>query len=172
MEFYDLIQHRESIRDYDPQRPVPDEVLKRILNTGRLAPSAGNRQPWEFIVVSSTEMLEKVRPCYQGDWFHDAPHILIIKGSRNDAWVRRYDGYNALETDLTIAMDHLILAAANEGVGTCWIAAFDPGILYPALEMKDDEEIFAITPLGYPRPGYSGPKTKNRKGLNEVVRFI
>lgn len=105
MDFYTLISERESIRSYDPDKKVPDEVIKRILNAGRIAPSAANRQPWAFIIVSSDKMLEKVRPCYGRDWFCSAPHILIVKGKREDAWVRGYDGYNSLETDLTIAMN-------------------------------------------------------------------
>lgn len=94
-------------------------------------------------------MLEKVRPCYEAAWFQDAPHILIVKGNRKEAWTRSSDGYNTLETDLTIALDHMILAAEYEGVGTCWIAAFSPAILRHALDLDESEEVFAITPLGY-----------------------
>ena len=126
MDFYKLIRTRESIRDYDTSRPVEEDKLGRILEAGRLAPSAANHQPWNFLVVSSPEMLSKVRACYQRDWFADAPNVLIVKGNKTDAWVRKYDGYNSLETDLTIAMDHIILAAEFENVGTCWIEAYDP----------------------------------------------
>jgi len=172
MDYYDLIRKRHSMRNYDPQKPVSGEVLKRILNAGRLAPSAANRQPWEFIVISSAEMLEKVRKCYDKSWFRDAPHILIVKGNQDSAWRRRYDGYNSIETDLTIAMDHLVLAATNEGVGTCWIAAFDPSILRDALKLGEMEKVFAITPLGYPQEGYKPPEGKSRKSLHEVARFL
>ncbi len=170
MEFYEVIEKRESVRDYDPTRPVPKEVLERILNAGRLAPSAINNQPWRFLVVSSPEMLEKVRPCYHRSWFKEAPHILVVVGDYNAAWVRR-DGYNSLETDLAIAMDHLILAATNEGVATCWIAAFDPACLREVLGLKKSEQIFAITPLGYPKAGYRS-KEKKRKPLEEIVEFL
>jgi len=172
MSFYELIERRESIRNFDPLKPVPNEVLLRILNAGRLAPSACNLQPWTFLLVTSPEMLAKVRPCYRGAWFHDAPHILAVKGHRKAAWNRRWDGYNSLETDLTIAMDHMILAAESECVGTCWIAAFDPRILYPALGLKEGEEIFAITPLGYPRHDFIKSGRKSRKPLGEVARFV
>jgi nitroreductase len=172
MEFNDLIRTRESIRDYDPDRSVDRSKLERILESGRLAPSAANRQPWKFILVSSQEMLEKVRVCYQKQWFRDAPHILIITGDKNKSWVRSYDGYNSLETDLTIAMDHMILAAENEGVGTCWIAAFDPSVLRKALNLSDHEKVFAITPLGYPRKGFIRKANKIRKELKEIVRYI
>ncbi|MGC9363161.1 MAG: nitroreductase family protein [Fidelibacterota bacterium] len=172
MEFQDLIRKRASVREYDPTKPIPDEVLSRILEAGRLAPSAGNRQPWKFLVVRSKENLEKVHACYDRDWFRAAPVVLVVTGRREDAWTRRYDGYNSLETDLTIAMDHLILAAANEGVGSCWIAAFEPNILHEALDLDKAEIVFAITPLGYPWAGYQSEYTKERKSLSEIVEFL
>ena len=172
MDFYDLIKNRESIRDYDSARPVEREKLDRILNAGRLAPSAANKQPWRFLVISSGYMLEKVRACYHRDWFRRAPHILIVAGSKADAWVRQYDGYNSLETDLTIAMDHMILAAENEGVGTCWIAAFDPYILRDALSLESDEIVYAITPLGYPGKGFKKKGHKDRKPPEDIVTFL
>ena len=172
MDLHELILERESIRSYNINRKIPEDILKRILEAGRLAPSAGNRQPWEFLLVSSEEMLEKIRPSYTPDWFQKAPHILIVKGYKDKAWTRADDGYNALETDLTIAMDHMILAAEYENVGTCWIEAFTPDILRKALGLKDNEEIFAITPLGYPMDGFQKKANKKRKPFEEVVKFI
>lgn len=172
MELLELVKTRESIRSYDPNRPVDRAVLERILEAGRLAPSAANRQPWRFIVVSSPEMLAKVRPCYPKPWFQDAPHILAVTGARDRAWIRAADRYNSIETDLTIAMDHMILAAEAEGVGTCWIAAFDPAVLRQALGLKENEAVFAITPLGYPRAGFVKKGVKDRKPLEEVAEFI
>ncbi len=172
MDLHELILERESIRSYNINRKIPEDILKRILEAGRLAPSAGNRQPWEFLLVSSEEMLEKIRACYTPAWFQNAPHILIVKGYKDKAWTRADDGYNALETDLTIAMDHMILAAEYENVGTCWIEAFTPDILRKALGLKDNEEIFAITPLGYPMDGFQKKANKKRKPFEEVVKFI
>lgn len=172
MDIHTLIARRESIRAYDPARPVPADVLTRILEAGRLAPSACNLQPWEFVIVQSPEALAKVRPCYGRPWFHDAPQVLVVVGRRSQAWVRKYDSYNSLETDLTIAMDHLILAAEHEDVATCWIAAFDPAKLRAALELDKDQEVFAITPLGYPPAGFTRKGVKERKALKEVVRYV
>jgi len=172
MNFHKLISERESIRSYDFDRKVPEDILRRILDAGRLAPSAANRQPWQFLLVSSEEMLKKIRPCYQSAWFQAAPHILIVKGNINHAWTRSDDGYNSLETDLTIAMDHMILAAEYEGVATCWIAAFTPEVLRRSLDLNDDEKIFAITPLGYPVAGFSKKGQKKRKPFGEVIKFI
>ncbi len=172
MEFTELINNRISIRSYDKDRPIPKNILNKILKAGWIAPSAANRQPWKFVVVSSPEMLGKVKECYDRDWFQNAPHILIVKGNRKEAWTRKYDDYNALETDLTIAMDHLILAAENEGLGTCWIAAFKPEILRTALGLNDDEEVFSITPLGYTESSYEKVVKKKRKNFDKVVEFI
>ena len=171
MDMHELVATRYSVRGYDATRPVPAEILERVLDAGRFAPSAKNLQPWKFLLVSSPEMLEKIRPCYSQEWFRQAPHILIVTGDRNAAWVRPSDGWNSLETDMAIAMDHLILAAHAEGLGTCWISAFNPVMLRDVLGLKPHEELFAITPLGYASPdGATRPKT--RKPLDEVVVFL
>ena len=172
MDFYDLIKKRESVRDYDSNRKINDDVLNRILNAGRLAPSASNRQPWTFLLVSSKEKLEKVRACYHKSWFQQAPHILIIIGDKTKSWVRSYDGYNSIETDLAIAMDHIILAAEHENVGTCWIEDYDFKILSDAIHLKENRVIFSITPLGYQNKGYQKHGNKKRKSLEEIIKII
>ncbi len=172
MEFNELIRSRESIRSYDPSKPVPEETLRKILEAGRLALSAANRQPWKFLVISSPGMLAKVRGCYGREWFHDAPHVVAVVGLKDQAWVRSFDGYNAVETDAAIAMTHIILAAENEGVGACWIANYDPAKLREALGLSGNEEIFGITPLGYPRKDFSKSGIKKRKPFKEVVEIL
>jgi len=172
MEYYALIKARESIRDYDPNRPVSKETLQTIFEAGRIAPSARNQQPWEFWLIESPAMLEKVRACYPRDWYKDALQILVVVGNKNQAWNRSYDGYNSIETDLAIVMTHLVLAAENEGVGTCWIEAYDPSILRNALDLNENQVVFGITPLGYPRKGFTKKGIKNRKSLDEIVRYL
>ena len=172
MKYLDLVKNRVSIRDYNPKLKVDKDTLLRIIEAGRLAPSAANKQPWRFILVSSEEMLEKIRPCYHREWFKQAPHILIVVGDKTKSWVRKTDNYNSIETDLTIAMDHMILAAESENVGTCWIAAFDNDILRNALQLNNDEVVYSITPLGYQNKGYQKPTEKIRKPINEVLKII
>jgi nitroreductase len=171
MDFPEVVRARSSLRDYDPSRPVPRPVLERILEAGRLAPSAANRQPWQFIVISSSEALAKVRRCYVKPWFNDAPQVLAVVGSVQTAWTRQADRWSSLETDLAIAMDHLVLAAANEGVGTCWIANFQPDVLRAALDLGADQRVFAITPLGYPGQAADAGRPKERKAFDQVVEF-
>ncbi|HWR00418.1 MAG TPA: nitroreductase family protein [Chlorobaculum sp.] len=171
MNMHELVESRYSVRGYVTDRPVPQDILERILDAGRLAPSAKNLQPWKFLLVSSPEMRDRVCACYRGAWLRQAPHVLIVTGDRDAAWVRSFDGWNSLETDLAIAMDHLILAAHAEGLGTCWISAYDPAMLRDVLGLKPTEELFAITPLGYPtRPLEVRPKT--RKTLDQVAVFL
>jgi len=172
MEYYDLIRSRTSVRNYDPIHTIPEEVILKIIDAGRMAPSACNYQPWKFLVISSAYMLERLRACYNRDWFKDAPHILIVVGLKDQAWERSYDGYNSIETDVAIAMTHIILAAENEGIGTCWIAAYNPRILREALNLGESEFVFGITPLGYPKPGFTKKGVKTRKPLNEIAQFL
>ena len=172
MDFTELITKRESIRSYDPLRPVSEEALRRILDAGRIALSAANRQPWKFLVISSPRMLEKVRPCYTREWFGDAPHVIAVVGLRDQAWSRSFDGYNSVETDAAIAMTHIILAAENEGVGACWIANYDPVKLREALGIGGDQEVFGITPIGYPRHDFRKSGIKKRKSFAEVIEFL
>lgn len=172
MTFHQLIIQRESIRSYDSGRPVEKDKLLRILDAGRLAPSAANRQPWKFYLISESANLAKVHQCYSRSWFRQAPHILVVAGKQEQAWTRAVDGYNSIETDLAIAMDHIILAAADEGIGSCWIAAFDYSKLKTLGLFDENEVIFAITPLGYPGSSHSPRPGKDRKALDEVAIFI
>ena len=172
MDFYDLIRGRESVRDYDPNRTIDEAVLNRILNAGRLAPSADNRQPWTFLLVSSKEKLEEVRACYKKSWFQQSPHILIIIGDKTKSWIRSYDRYNSIETDLAIAMDHIILAAEYENIGTCWIEDYDFKILSDAISLNENEIIFSITPLGYQNIEYKKHGNKKRKHLEEIIKIV
>ncbi len=172
MEFYELLRNRETIRHYDPSRKVPREVLLRILEAGRLAPSAANRQPWTFVLISSEEKLREVKACYPREWFQQVPYVLAVTGDKTRSWVRPSDGYNSIETDLAIAMDHMVLAAENEGVAACWIIAFDPERLRSVLGLGEHEVVYCITPLGYPPEGFRKKGNKVRKPMKEVVKWF
>jgi nitroreductase len=136
-----------------------------------LAPSAANLQPWRFVFASSYDALQAVRSIYPRTWFADAPHVLIVVGNKDVAW-RRQDGYNSLETDLAIAMDHMILAATNFGVATCWVGNFDYEQLRNILQLSENEIVYALTPLGYPKTDFEAKAKKTRKSLDQIVKFI
>ena len=171
MDFTRVISGRESVRNYDPTKPVDKAVLERILEAGRSAPSAANRQPWRFLLVSSRDVLAQVRRSYQKPWFQDAPHVLVVVGRTGEAWTRQ-DGWSSIETDLAIAMDHIVLAAENEGVATCWVAAYEHTMLRTALSMGSDDRMYCLTPLGYPKAGFVKKGQKQRRPLSEIVKYM
>lgn len=167
MEFLELIAKRYSVRAYKPD-PVEDDKLQQVLEAARLAPTAANRQPFQLIVIHTAGREAELNRVYGKDWFVQAPLVLCACGVPAQGWVRRDDGRNYTDVDVTIVMDHLILAAADLGLGTCWIAAFDPVAAREVLGLPDGVEPIAFTPLGYPA---DQPKPKERKPLSELVRY-
>lgn len=165
MEFLELIRVRRSIRGYRPD-PVPDETLGRILEAARLAPTAANRQPFQLIVVTDPSTRARFKEVYDREWFWTAPMILVGCVEPARAW-QRSDGFNAAEVDLSIVMDHVILAAANEGLGSCWICNFDEAKTREILGIPPEVRVIAMTPLGFPA---AEPRAFQRKPLHELVR--
>ena len=166
MEFFEVIEKRYSVRAYKPD-PVEDDKLERVLEAVWLAPTASNRQPFQFIVIHTAGRGEELRRIYPSPWFVQAPLIICACGMPAQGWVRR-DGKSYCDVDVAIAMDHLILAAADLGLGTCWIGAFNPTVTREVLGLPDDVEPIAFTPLGYPD---DEPKPKRRRPLDELVRY-
>ena len=166
MDFQELIGKRYSVRAYRPD-PVEEEKLARVLEAARLAPTAANRQAFRVLVIRTKGREEGLRKVYGRDWFTQAPLVLAVCAVPGEAWVRKADGWNAAEVDATIAMTHIVLAAAEEGLGTCWIAAFDPKAARDVLGLPADVVPSAFTPLGYPADSLPA---KKRRLLSELVR--
>jgi nitroreductase len=166
MGFSELIKARYSVRAYKPD-PVEEDKLQQVLEAARLAPTAANRQPFRIIVIHTAGREAELKRVYNRGWFVQAPLVLCACGIPAENWVRM-DGKNYNDVDVTIAMDHLILAAADIGLGTCWIAAFDPAAAREVLNLPDGVEPVAFTPLGYPA---DGPRPKSRKPLESLVRY-
>jgi len=167
MEFSALIQLRYSVRAYKAD-PVEEDKLNQVLEAARLAPTAANRQPFQIIVVRTAGREDELRKIYPRDWFAKAPLVICVCGIPAQTWVRS-DGKNYSDVDAAIAMDHLILAAANLGLGTCWLAAFDPAAARKILQLPEGVEPIAFTPLGYPA---DSPRPKQRKPLADLVRYV
>ena len=167
MEYLQLIEKRYSVRAYK-STPVEDEKLERLLETARLAPTAANRQPFRLIVIPTKGREEELRRIYGREWFTQAPLVIGICAIPAEGWSRR-DGKNYAEVDATIAFDHLILAAHDLGLGTCWIAAFDPAAAKEILGLSEGEEPVAFTPLGYPADEW---RPKKRRPLQELVKHL
>jgi nitroreductase len=166
MDFSNLSRQRYSVRAYKSD-PVDDSKLQQVLEAARLAPTAANRQPFQLIVIHTAGRQAEIKRLYHREWFSQAPLVIGICALPGPAWVRR-DGKNYADVDATIAMDHLILAATDIGLGTCWVAAFDPTAAREILRLPNDVEPVAFTPLGYPA---DQPKPKERKPLAELVRY-
>jgi nitroreductase len=165
VEFAELVRQRYSVRAYKPD-PIPEPVLARVLEAGRLAPTAANRQPFRILVLSTAGRAEELAKMYHRPWFSQAPLVLGVCSVAAEAWVRR-DGKSYADVDAAIVMDHLVLAATSEGLGTCWVGAFDPAAVREALGLPAGVEPVAFTPLGYPA---DQPAQKKRKSMEELLR--
>ncbi len=166
MNFNELINKRYSVRAYKSDK-VDDEKLQQVLNAACLAPTAANRQPIQFIVIHTAGREAELNRIYSREWFSKAPIVICACAVPSQAW-SRMDNKNYSEVDVTIAMDHLVLAATDLGLGTCWIAAFDPAAAREVLGLPKGVEPIAFTPLGYPA---DQPRPKKRKALSELVRY-
>jgi nitroreductase len=153
------IMERRSIRKYEP-KPIPEDDLHTIIEAGRHAPSAANRQPWHFIVVTDPEQRRKVAEACSGQsWMAEAAVIIagVGKPAVNETWY---------PVDVAIAMQNMILAATALGYGTCWIGAFDQDRVKSLLEVPEDLHVVALTPLGVPA---DKPEARPRQPLSEFA---
>jgi nitroreductase len=168
-QYYELVCKRYSCRAYDPTREVSDELVRAVVETAQLAPSACNRQPWRFVAVRDAvrrgRMLAKSRPA-----FIDAPVLLVACGLRSQAWVRPADGKNHTDVDLAIAIEHMCLAATSLDLATCWVCSFDVDAVRKELSLPDDVEPVALIPLGFAAPGTS-ISAKVRKPIDEILKW-
>ncbi len=168
MEFQEVIAGRRSIRKYKPD-PVEKEKLRAILEAGRLAPSWKNLQCWQFIVVETPEGKEKVIEAFAEDnpgkkALASAPVLIVICGDPKASGDQDDKDYYLV--DLGIAFEHVILAAHNLGLGTCFMGLFKEAILKENLNVPDGWRVVGVTPVGYPD---QDPKPRPRKELGEIV---
>jgi len=167
LDFYEVIRTRRSIRSFKPD-PVPDEVLRKVLDAARIAPSGSNRQPWKFILVRDKVLKDELVPLAGGQKFiAEAPIVVVACGTDIKHNRGGYMGDMSMLIDVAIAFDHLTLAARAEGLGTCWIGSFDNNRIKDLLKIPQDANVVALTPLGYPQGVFS--ETGPRKGLGEIV---
>ena len=163
MDFSALARTRQSVRAYHPD-PVTDDDLAAILEAARLAPTACSRQPFRIFVLTTANHADLER-VYRRPWFRQAPLVLAVCAVPAEGGVRA-DGKNHAEIDAAIVMDHLTLAAADRGLGTCWVCNFDPIAAREVLALPEGMEPVAFTPLGRPA---DSPREKVRRPLDELV---
>ncbi|MDD3642444.1 MAG: nitroreductase family protein [Candidatus Krumholzibacteria bacterium] len=155
-----------STRAYETRR-VEDDKLERVLEAARLAPSGKNGQPWIFIVIKDPSTRERLVPACKGQSFvGQAPVVIAVCGREELAYQKMGGYWNSLPVDIGIAVEHLMLAAEAEGLGTCWIGAFFEEQVREILGVPEEVKIVALTPLGYPS---TEKIIRPRKALGEIV---
>lgn len=166
MELKEAIMTRKSIRDYE-DKAVPEDKLLRVLEAARFAPSASNRQRWKFIVVREEKRRQEMAQAAGGQIHVAKAPVVIAAVATMPDYVMRC-GVPAYAVDLAIAVDHMTLAAVDEGLGTCWIGAFSQEEARSILGIPDSYRIVVLLTLGFPRqPG----RPKVRKALDEIVCY-
>ncbi len=170
MEFKEVVQNRYSCKKYS-DKPVEPEKLTAILEAGRLAPTAKNLQEQHIYVLRSAEALAKIdeaTPCRYG-----AQTVLVVAFDKNNVFTYPGGKHDSGVEDAAIVATHLTLAAADEGVDSCWLNFFDPDKLASALGLPENEEILMLLDLGYAAPDAGPlPNHMNRKELRETVSYL
>ena len=165
MDFLELVKSRYSCRAYK-SLGVEREKLDYILECVRFAPSAVNRQPWRFHIVSEEEDKARLQQCYNRDWFKTAPMYVIASILHDEEWVRA-DGKHHGDIDIAIAVEHLCLAATEQGLATCWVCNFDAALCKQLFSLPANEEPAVVIPLGYADDEL---KEKKRKPIEDIIR--
>ena len=164
MDVKTAIRTRRSIREYDP-REVEEEKLMKILESGRLSPSASNRQERRFIVIKDASTRKALSEAARNQKFLAQAPVVIAACSVEKEYVMSC-GQLAYPIDTAIAVDHMTLAAVEEGLGTCWIGAFDEKKVKEILNIPDEIRVVTLLPIGYPS---DIPRPTPRKSLDEIV---
>jgi nitroreductase len=167
MDLYEVIKTRRSIRSYSPD-PISEKSLNNVLEAVRISPSGSNRQPWKFILVKNKELKKQLATaCNNQEFIAEAPVVVVACGYKIPTNRGEYMGDMGMLVDVAIAFTHMILAARAEGLGTCWIGSFDNNQVKRILQIPDDVNVAAISPLGYPKQEFS--ESSNRKVMKEII---
>ena len=164
MQFLELVKSRYSCRNYQP-KAVEQEKMDYIMECVRLSPSACNKQPWKFRIITKEEERKKVCQCYNREWFAAAPVVIIASILHDEEWVRSDKKHHG-DIDIAIAVEHLCLAATEQGLGSCWVCNFDAEQCKRLFGLGENEEPAVLIPLGYPA---DEPKGKVRKAMGDII---
>jgi nitroreductase len=167
MDVYKAIATRKSVRAYLDQ-DVPEVVITQLLEAARLAPSASNRQEWRFIVVRDPETRKQLVSAAHGQRFVGQAPVVLVCCAETDGHVMPC-GHQCFSIDVAIAVDHITLCAAAEGLGTCWIGAFDEERVREILSIPSHVRVVTLLPVGYPQD--PAVEEKARLSLREIVRY-
>jgi nitroreductase len=166
MELKEAIRRRGSVRAY-LEKPVPEEKLRNVLEAARLAPSANNRQAIKLVVIRDSKRRSELAQAANYQSFVGEAPVVIVAIATNTEHIMSC-GIASHPIDIAIAVDHMTLAAVDEGLGTCWIGAFSQEKVKQILHIPDKYRVVAILPLGFPRREKG---VKSRKSLDEIVCY-
>lgn len=167
MNVFEAIKNRRSVRSF-VDKPIDEEILLSVLEAGRLAPSAKNRQEWRFIVVKDLELRNKIGEAANNQSFVGEAPVVIVACGIFDGYVMSC-GQPSYPIDVAIALDHISLAAIEYGLGTCWIGAFNEQKVKEILGIPKNVRVVELMPIGYPTQKLL--KEKIRLPLNKIVKW-
>ncbi len=171
MNFKKLLEDRYSVREYLPQE-IDKEIIDYIIECGRLAPSACNKQPWQFYVVTSEEGRKAVAESYPRDWFKEAPLNILICADHDQSWKRSSDNKDHCDVDAAITATYMCLAAESRQLGVCWICNFNPQLLKANLNLTENIEPVTILSIGYINEVKTKVPQKSRKPVDDFVKWL
>ena len=172
MDILKAIKKRRSVRGY-LDKEIPKQVLNRVLEAARLAPTAANKQPFKLILVTDKSTKSKLVEASRNQTFIAEASIVIVGCAfPNESYQNIGGTRTSEEIDVSIVFDHLMLQAAEEGLGTCWIGAFDEDQVKAILNIPSNVKVIGLTPLGYPaKKEFKSGKHLERKALDEIVIY-
>lgn len=172
MDFWSVIERRRSVRAYSGKTDVPKDAIDQVLHAALLAPSAGNRQPWRFVVVRDPRLRKALADAAYGQEFVAEAPVVIVVCAEPQRSASRY-GRRGAELyclqDTAAATEHILLAATALGFGTCWVGAFDESRAAESLQLPGQFRPVALIPLG--KPASDGPRETSRRPFEEVVEY-
>ena len=169
MEFEKLIAERYSVRSFKPEH-LTDEHISKILDAGHKAPTGCNFQPQRILVINTDESIEKLKKCTKCHF--DAPCAMLVCYNEEESWKRPYDGELSAPVDAAIVTTHMMLAAHNIGVGSCWVMHFNPAVIREEYNIPDNVKPVALLVMGYPADTAKPFEFHNKfRPLDETVVF-
>ena len=170
MNFYELAKERYSARKYE-NKPIEVEKINKILEAGRVAPTATNAQPQRIFVLNSEESLKKINDITP--YAFQAPLVMLVCADKSCAWVNPFNKRNSAEMDASIVTTHMILQAKELGIDSVWVCYFDTEIVKKEFNLPENIEPYCIIPMGYATEETKpSPRHFERKPLEETVKFI
>ena len=168
MSILEIIKQRRSVRRYRPD-PIHEDVLRRVLDAARFSPSGKNLQPWKFILVRDESLKQHLADASVGQSFiAEAPVVIVACAFPDKCYSRMGNYMKSWPVDVAIAVEHMMLQAQEEGLGTCWIGAFEEKEVKALLHVPEGVRVLALTPLGYPD---ENPSPRGRKDLQEIISY-